>query len=640
MTQEKNNTVSLGWLMLGFGMLIFALDWMYTLEIVPFDGWLSAFVGMINKINVGNKIYAVRLFYVAALSSIIFISRGTDKKTKTATFFIAPFSSVLFILGYFDMYYYALYIYPIVFMAMLLTVPAFVRHFIGNMFATAKPIGVTQKDDGDISIRLKTESGNDLTILNPKLGIFLEGAAGSGKTVLIIQMLQQFIKKGYAGMMYDYEGDLTEDDESAGLLTRVVYEAIMTNDTPVKFAFINFTDLRKTVRCNPISRRYIKDFNDCKSFAMNFMLNLNKEWCKNRDFWADNTIGYVAATIYYFHRNMPDHMITLPHVIDFLLRDFEMSALILGTDDEVSMYANQVIGPVKRGSGGQVSGVQGSLQMYLTLLRSPEAYYVLSPPSKQEFDLDISNKENPYVLCLGNAPRKDGVYDAGIGAIIQVIKSQVNQLGKWKKVFFMMDELPTQYVDKLDKLPAEARKKGVCTILAVQTMKQLNFAYGTEKAGIVYDNCGNAIIGRTSVESAERMVKTFGEYKKKDKTDNYNDNGNSYSVKDNYDKIIRTNDVTNQTAGHFTGLIPGGEPPLFSTQFYYEKPPVRDIPNFNKDLDNKTDEEIINVIEGNKAEITLEIKEFMEGKNQEHDLDGSQAYAAKMEAKEAKKSCK
>jgi type IV secretory pathway TraG/TraD family ATPase VirD4 len=633
MTQEKNNTVSLGWLMLGFGMLIFALDWMYTLEIVPFDGWLSAFVGMINKINVGNKIYIVRFFYVAALSSIIFISRGTDKETKTATFFIAPFSSVLFVLGYFDMYYYALYIYPIVFMAMLFTVPAFVRHFIGNMFATAKPIGVTKKEDGNISIRLKTAKGDHLSIFNPRLGIFIEGGAGSGKTVLIIMMLIEFIKKGYAGMMYDYEGDLTEDDESAGLLTRVAYDAIMTYDTPVKFAFLNFTALNKTVRCNPVSNKYIHDYNDCKSFAMTLMLNLNKEWCSKRDFWAENTISFVGAAIYYFNRNLPADMNTLPHIVDFLLRDFEMAALILSTDDEVAMYANNVIGPVKKKASGQVAGVQSSIQTYLSKLRSPEVYYVLSPPSNQEFDLDITNKENPYLLCLGNAPKKPGVYDAGIGAIIQVLKVKINQLDKYNKVIFMVDELPTQYIDKLDKVPAEMRKKGVATVLATQTKKQLDFAYGKDVSDIVYDNCGNVITGRTSVDTAKRMVETFGEYLKKDKTDSYSDHGTSYSVKDHYDKIIRTNDITNQAAGHFSGLIAGGEPPLFSTQFHYEKPPVRDIPNFNQDLKGKSQEEITVLIEKNKQDISHDIKCFMEAKNKEFDLDGSQAYAASIIAK-------
>lgn len=631
MSQEKNNATSGLFTILAVISIVLVMNWLYTLELVQFTGKIALFKKMaILQINGKDGGLPLRFIFVFVYTCLIFLSRlfKTFEKKKS-DLVIAPIFAILFIIGYTDYYYYALFLFPLVTAGMLIYVPRFVKYFMGNKFETDKPIGVTETKKEDVSISLRTEEEGDMQIFNPALGIFLEGAAGSGKTVLILQMIEQFIKKLYCGVIYDYEGDLTEKSDDAALLSRVAYHYILNTDTKVKFAFLNFTDFRKTVRCNPVSKKYIKNYQNCRSFSETLMLNLNKEWASKRDFWAENTINAVAATVYYFNRNMPDEMNTLPYIIDFLLMDFDMAMRILSTDDEVAMYSDAIVAAIKKRAEGQIAGVQSSLQNYISPLRSESVYYIFNPNEKEEFSLNISDPENPYVLCVGNAPKEDGVFDGAIGAIMQIVKKQVNQLGKHPLVFYMMDELPTQYVDKIDKLPAEARKKGVCTVLAVQTLNQLERIYGELAANIVLENCGNVLCGRTSVKSAKRMVDVFGEYKKVDKTDNFNESGGGYSVRENYDKIIRTNDVTRQSAGHFTGLITGGEPPLFSTQFYYEKAKTTEIPDFNPHLKDKTDEEIDDILFENKVRIRKEIRQYMDEMNDMYDLDGSQARAAK-----------
>lgn len=85
---------------------------------------------------------------------------------------------------------------------------------------------------------------------------------------------------------------------------------------------------------------------------------------------------------------------------------------------------------------GQIAGAESSTQFPRAKRRSPEVYYVFNPESENEFDLDITNKESPVLLSICN--------------------EQMNKLGKNKSIF-LFDEMLTVFIDKADKIPAEAR---------------------------------------------------------------------------------------------------------------------------------------------------------------------------------------
>ncbi len=143
--------------------------------------------------------------------------------------------------------------------------------------------------------------------------------AKAGKTAsLIIPTILQAAKKGFAGLIYDYEGDMTE--EGGGLPSKVAYTAMKYAGTPVKFAVVNFTNLSCTVRCNPLSSRYIKSYNHALEMSTVIMYNINRNWSRHKDFWGENAIAAYGATIWFFQRN---HLLlsTIPHITEFLLND-------------------------------------------------------------------------------------------------------------------------------------------------------------------------------------------------------------------------------------------------------------------------------------------------------------------------------
>ena len=77
------------------------------------------------------------------------------------------------------------------------------------------------------------------------------GGAGSGKTKSIGKpLMEQYIRSGFAGFIYDFK-----DFD----YTRTAYNLIRKHGYPHEFYYVNFTDMNRTYRFNPLDRRNIKD---------------------------------------------------------------------------------------------------------------------------------------------------------------------------------------------------------------------------------------------------------------------------------------------------------------------------------------------------------------------------------------------
>jgi hypothetical protein len=613
MDQDKKNQ---GWIILtGIIILSTLLVFHYLLSfgIVSFeksDAVVLLYKTM-HKISQGYSLNIIRGAVLVLIVGILFDKKHSAKNKYTKyALYAAPPLAILYVYGYTEIEFYGQFVYPFIFVSTYIAIPLCVTHFTEE--SDDKPLGLNKEKDEN-SISLATTEG-ELSIKNVNAGIWCEGGAGSGKTAsMIIPCIEKFIKEGRAGVIYDYEGDLTE---GGGLISKVTYGNLIKYKTDVKFAFFNLTDLTRTVKVNPISPYYIKSFDDALEVSIAIMFNLNPKWGADKDFWADNAIHAFAGAIWHFVHSKPE-MATIPHVVEFLLNDFKLAMEILSRDKEVRPYIQPVLAPFLRDAGGQSAGAESSTQFSLGKLRTRESYYVLTPLEGQEMRLDVTNKNNPIMLCLGNAPRKQAVCSPILGSIVQIIRMQMNRLGKRKSIF-MFDELPTLYIDKLDKIPAEARKKGVCTFLALQTMAQMELSYGRDKARIIQDNCGNLFIGRTSVESADKISKALGEYKRIDHSRSFSDNGTSHSVRQQFDKLVRIQDITGQPPGHFTGMITGGKPPFYQAQLIQSDYSEVDIPYFNQELVRNgkpfSSDEINEVVERNFQRIIDEVYNYINQK--------------------------
>ena len=596
---------------------IIVVDFLYRIDFIDYASTGNTFHDTTTAyiIKLRPKLHQIIYLFIISLAAMSmfqkneFIKRGTNYKMVIST--IALLSAAVLILGYNSYLYYNIIIFPIGFVSAFYLIPKTFSFIQFNTAENQKPTGISKKEDEEYSFYFKTNKGK-LIINNPRQGVWVEGGAGAGKSAsVIIPIIVQAVNKGFAGLIYDFEGDLTE---GGGLLTKVAYTAIEQSKSNVKFAFINFTDLSRTMRCNPFGPQYIKSSDHALEIATIIMFNLEKDWAKKRDFWANNAIATYAAAVWFFHRNHPEFC-TIPHITEFILNDFYQVLNILATDDDTAKMIAPVIGALKRDAAGQLAGAEASTQLPMTKLRSKNLYWVLNPDHDNEFSLDITNKDQPVLLSIGNSPELRNAYAPAIGAIMQVCKMQMNKLGKNKSIF-LVDELPTVYIDKLDQLPAEARKKGVCTILAAQTYAQLERDYGKENSEVIVDNMGNQIVGMASTKTAEKLSKMMGDYEKPHTAQTSSDSGESQTLNTKTEKVTKISDITGQDIGHFSGKIAGGKPPMFQAQFDYFDYKTKDIPFFSMPMPIEDEQEaqtlLNNLVDENYEQVKQDINQLLQ----------------------------
>lgn len=520
-----------------------------------------------------NNIYLVRFVFLAGVAGATIydpsrkLNSEEEKENLTRIATAAILLSILFMLGYRFNIYYAILIYPLIM--------AFATYYI------VKALNKFNIIEGHIDNTVSCEPANDLSyeimsenglmrVHKPEQGVIVTGGAGAGKSATIgNQVIQQYIQKNITMLIYDFKGN-------PPTLGRIAYNCLIQSklknpQNTLKFAIVNFANLRQSVRCNPIDPKYIKNVLFIKEAATNILFNINRDWVKKKDFWADNAISIFVCVVHMLRDHHPKQC-TLPHVISIILSDEKKIFNWLLTDSMIAKDAAPVITAFKNEAAGQIAGAMSSVQLPMTVLRFEELYWILSA---DEFDLDISNKENPRILCVANnEPLKDALAPA-IGLIISTCLKNMNIQGK-NKACLMMDEFVQIFLPQIWDFPATARSKGVVTFLLFQLYSQLKEIYGDNNATSILGNLGTQHHGMTNeLKLAEEIAKMFGERTYKDMSTSESDSGSSESISNKKEKIYQARDIMEQESGGFANKVANGKPAFFKTRFgfidYYPK---------------------------------------------------------------------
>lgn len=138
-----------------------------------------------------------------------------------------------------------------------------------------------------------------INIINPFRGLLIAGSPGSGKTFFVIRhVITQHIKKGFCVFLYDFK----YDD-----LSKIAYNTFLqTKDEhsiPPKFYSINFDDLSRSHRCNPLDPDTLTDIADAAESARTILMGLNREWVKRQgDFFVESPINFLTAIIWFLRK--------------------------------------------------------------------------------------------------------------------------------------------------------------------------------------------------------------------------------------------------------------------------------------------------------------------------------------------------
>lgn len=387
-----------------------------------------------------------------------------------------------------------------------------------------------------------------INFINPFRGLLVIGSPGSGKSYFVIQhVIRQHLEKGFSMLVYDFK----YDD-----LTRIAYNTLLKTSSAGKarrsFRLINFDDLSRSHRCNPLDPETMLDITDATESSRSILLGLNKDWITRQgDFFVESPINFLTAIIWFLKKYKKGKYCTLPHVIELMQIEYEKLFPVLRTEKEIEVLINPFISAYQNRAMEQLEGQIASAKIGMARLSSPQLYWVLNG---NDFTLDINNPGQPKVLCLANNPQKQQVFGAVLSLYVNRIIKLVNQKNKIK-CSLVFDEFPTIFINGIDSLIATARSNKVATCLGMQDFSQLKKDYGSEQSSVIMNIAGNIISGQVTGETAKSLSERFGKIVQVKESVSISRDDTSISKSAQLDFAVPASKIAGLSSGEFVGMV-------------------------------------------------------------------------------------
>lgn len=392
-----------------------------------------------------------------------------------------------------------------------------------------------------------------INITNPFRGILVIGSAGAGKSYSVAEpLIEQAGEKNYTGILYDFKFPT---------LTEHAYTAFHYAQEEITFYVLNFEDLTRSHRVNPLKPENIPAISYAEEYAQALMANLLPESIQFKDFWIRSATAILTATIWYMKKHHP-RFCTLPHIISMICsKDYEKLVALLECETETSGLIASLAVAIAKESDKQIAGVMGSVQIALARLDNPAIAWVMSG---DDFNLDLNNPHDKKFLCLGTSPTLAEALSPVISCIITVALKLMNKPHQHHSMI-LLDEAPTLYIPKFDQIPATARSNKIATAFMAQDISQMVQAYGQINAEVILGNLNTQLFGRVSnPRTAEYVSSIFGKEDKE--VPNYNQSMNasgsahaqrmgrsvSYQLKETM--LLKPQEVMELEVGEFVGI--------------------------------------------------------------------------------------
>ena len=453
-----------------------------------------------------------------------------------------------------------------------------------------------------------------LNFVNPFRAILVAGSPGSGKSFGTINLaIHQLIHKGYCLYVYDFKLPTLAIEVINALwhykeLIKQKYGSIEQWETQTKRRFPKYyqIDLQNPItshRINPISSRLVKEMIDSTESAKFIMQGLSGAAGGDDDFFKKSAELLLTATIYYLKRKSEQYgreFCSLPHVIEFLKQDYEIFFPLLMSDMYVKGLATTFDRAFKGGALEQLQGQVDSLVIMLNQIVDPTVYWVFTG---EDFDLNISNPENPSILVIGNNPDRFQSYGVLLSLLNGKLTKTINKKGQLP-LGIIVDECPTLPFESLSVLIATARSNMVACILGIQDLAQFVLLYGQEKANMIVNMVGSILTGQIRGELAKIISECIGKINQTNIQESLSAQGvSSYSISEQQIEAVPVSTISNLDQGEMAGTISGDfKTPLKYRRFHgridamdYQaspttKMPIKQIPELNEDFKRKKHE--------------------------------------------------
>ena len=241
----------------------------------------------------------------------------------------------------------------------------------------------------------------------------------------------------------------------------------------------------------------------------------------------------------------------MPHVLSFLGHGYKEIFDILMQDDKIASLMAPFKSAFENKANDQLEGMVGTLRVNAARLVSPEAYWVFTG---DDFDLKISDPENPSYLIIANDPEKEQVIGSLNALVLNRLITRVNSRGNIP-VSIIVDELPTLYFHKIDRLIGTARSNKVAVTLGFQELPQLEADYGKVGMQKIITTCGNIFMGaarnKETLEWAQNDV--FGKAKQTSTSITINDSKVSTQISERLDFLVPAAKIADMATGWLAG---------------------------------------------------------------------------------------
>ena len=442
-----------------------------------------------------------------------------------------------------------------------------------------------------------------VNIVNPFRGTWVVGTPGSGKTFSIIEpFIRQHSAKGFAMVVYDYKFPT--------LATKLYYhyrKNLAAGKVPkgCKFNIINFVDVEYSRRVNPIQLKYIPNLAAASETAETLLESLQKgkkEGGGGSDqFFQTSAVNFLAACIFFFcnyrkvpydkktnksleaemteepktHRPKPTGRVfdanhnevspdsyywlgkysDMPHILSFLNLDYQTIFEVLETDPEVAPLLGPFQTAMKNKAMEQLEGMIGTLRVYTSRLATKESYWIFHKDG-DDFDLKVSDPANPSYLLIANDPEMESIIGALNALILNRLVTRVNTgQGKNIPVSIIVDELPTLYFHKIDRLIGTARSNKVSVALGFQELPQLESDYGKVGMQKVITTVGNVVSGSARAKETLEWLSNdiFGKVVQLKKGVTIDRDKTSINLNENMDSLVPASKISDMPTGWICG---------------------------------------------------------------------------------------
>ena len=439
-----------------------------------------------------------------------------------------------------------------------------------------------------------------VNIVNPFRGTWVVGTPGSGKTFSIIEpFIRQHSEKGFAMVVYDYKFPT--------MATKLYYhykknQKLGKLPKGCKFNIINFVDVEYSRRVNPIQLKYINNLAAASETAETLLESLQKgkkEGGGGSDqFFQTSAVNFLAACIYFFCNwekepydkdgnkliaevmedkqtkrmiqtgkvfNTAGELVEpaywlgkysdMPHILSFLNESYQTIFEVLETDNEVAPLLGPFQTAFKNKAMEQLEGMIGTLRVYTSRLATKESYWIFHKDG-DDFDLKVSDPNNPSYLLIANDPEMESIIGALNALILNRLVTRVNTgQGKNIPVSIIVDELPTLYFHKIDRLIGTARSNKVSVALGFQELPQLEADYGKVGMQKIITTVGNVVSGSArSKETLEWLSNDiFGKVVQLKKGVTIDRDKTSINLNENMDSLVPASKISDMPTGWICG---------------------------------------------------------------------------------------